>query len=74
MLDVGYDMIQLSVDHRVATHQGERQRLAAIDAVVAPVDLNSKCCSWSSSWKCLASGIALLEGLTGGLGQLPHWH
>ena len=56
MLDVGYDMIQLSVDHRVATHQGERQRLAAIDAIVAPVDLSSKCCSWLSSWKCSDMG------------------
>ena len=56
MLDVGYDMIQLSVDHRVATHQGERQRLAAIEAVVAPVDLNSERCSWLSSWTRLDRG------------------
>ena len=37
-LDTGAGVVQLSVDHRVATHQGERRRLDALGVQIAPID------------------------------------
>lgn len=40
MLDTGADIVQLSVDHRVATHRQERRRLEGTGALVAPIDVS----------------------------------
>ncbi|KAK9804224.1 hypothetical protein WJX72_002010 [[Myrmecia] bisecta] len=40
VLDTGFETRQLTVDHRVATHQGERKRLESSGALIAPVDLS----------------------------------
>ena len=37
-LDTGAGVVQLSVDHRVATHKGERRRLDALGVQIAPID------------------------------------
>lgn len=46
MLDTGADIVQLSVDHRVATHRQERHRLEGTGALVAPIDVSG---AWLSS-------------------------
>ncbi|BDA51003.1 probable protein phosphatase 2C 5 at N-terminal half [Coccomyxa sp. Obi] len=40
VLDTGADIVQLSVDHRVATHRQERHRLEGTGALVAPIDVS----------------------------------
>lgn len=40
VLDTGGEVLQLSVDHRVATHRGERHRLEATGALIAPIDVS----------------------------------
>ena len=37
-LDTGAGVVQLSVDHRVATHKEERRRLDALGVQIAPID------------------------------------
>ncbi|KAK9840789.1 hypothetical protein WJX81_004819 [Elliptochloris bilobata] len=37
-LDTGAGVVQLSVDHRVATHKAERRRLDALGIQIAPID------------------------------------
>ncbi len=37
-LDTGAAVQPLSVDHRVATHKGERRRLDALGVQIAPID------------------------------------
>ena len=43
VLDTGADIVQLSVDHRVATHRQERHRLEGTGALVAPIDVSGTC-------------------------------
>lgn len=38
LLDTGSDMMQLSVDHRISTHQADRHRLEMLGAQIAPID------------------------------------
>lgn len=40
VLDTGGEVLQLSVDHRVATHRGERHRLEGTGALIAPIDIS----------------------------------
>lgn len=40
VLDTGAEIVQLSVDHRVATHRQERHRLEGTGALVAPIDVS----------------------------------
>ncbi len=40
VLDTGANIVQLSVDHRVATHRQERHRLEGTGALVAPIDVS----------------------------------
>ena len=47
-MDTGADTVLLTEDHRVATHQGERRRLDAMGAVIAPIDI-SGALRWGSS-------------------------
>ena len=37
VLDTGFEIINLSADHRVATHKGERRRVEAMGGIVAPL-------------------------------------
>ena len=54
MLDTGAELLQLSVDHRVATHRGERRRLEAAGALVAPIDVSgARCCKPCSGTPCM---------------------
>jgi len=39
-LDTGAAVVPLSVDHRVATHKGERRRLDALGVQIAPIDVS----------------------------------
>jgi serine/threonine protein phosphatase PrpC len=45
VLDTGADIVQLSVDHRVATHRQERHRLEGTGALVAPIDVSGAACA-----------------------------
>ena len=38
--DTGAETVLLTEDHRVATHQGERRRLDAMGASIAPIDVS----------------------------------
>lgn len=38
ILDTGLETLQLTVDHRVATHKGERRRVEAMGNTIAPID------------------------------------
>ncbi|KAL4855356.1 putative protein phosphatase 2C 15 [Chlorella vulgaris] len=38
ILDTGLESVQLTVDHRVATHKGERRRVEAMGNNIAPID------------------------------------
>lgn len=38
LLDTGSDMLQLTVDHRISTHQADRHRLEQLGAQIAPID------------------------------------
>jgi hypothetical protein len=40
VVDTGAETVLLTEDHRVATHQGERRRLDAMGAVIAPIDIS----------------------------------
>ena len=42
VLDTGAQILQLSVDHRVATHRGERHRLERTGALIAPIDVSGE--------------------------------
>ena len=42
VLDTGAQILQLSVDHRVATHRAERHRLERTGALIAPIDVSGK--------------------------------
>lgn len=37
MLDTGFETLNMSADHRVATHKAERRRVEAMGAIVAPL-------------------------------------
>ena len=39
-MDTGAETVLLTEDHRVATHQGERRRLDAMGATIAPIDIS----------------------------------
>lgn len=53
VLDTGAQILQLSVDHRVATHRAERHRLERTGALIAPIDVSgeppSRPIAWPSS-------------------------
>ncbi len=59
VLDTGAQILQLSVDHRVATHRGERHRLERTGALIAPIDVSGAAaarraaawCLWSRRWQ-----------------------
>ena len=38
LVDCGEDVMQLSVDHRIATNKSERKRLEDLGCVIAPID------------------------------------
>ena len=40
VVDTGAETVLLTEDHRVATHQGERRRLDAMGATIAPIDIS----------------------------------
>ena len=42
VLDTGAQILQLSVDHRVATHRAERHRLERTGALIAPIDVSGE--------------------------------
>ncbi|CAL5228517.1 g11669 [Coccomyxa viridis] len=42
VLDTGAQILQLSVDHRVATHRAERHRLERTGALIAPIDVSGQ--------------------------------
>jgi len=42
VMDTGAQILQLSVDHRVATHRAERHRLESTGALIAPIDVSGK--------------------------------
>ena len=42
MLDTGAQILQLSVDHRVATDRAERHRLERTGALIAPIDVSGE--------------------------------
>ena len=43
LADNGKTVTQLTVDHRLATHAGERRRLEAAGILVAPIDMSGAC-------------------------------
>ena len=42
VLDTGAQILQLSVDHRVATDRAERHRLERTGALIAPIDVSGE--------------------------------
>ena len=62
VLDTGAQILQLSVDHRVATHRGERHRLERTGALIAPIDVSGEAGALHVAHRCLfrpaTSGIA----------------
>lgn len=50
MLDTGAQILQLSVDHRVATHRAERHRLERTGALIAPIDVSGERPSFVSAY------------------------
>ena len=50
-MDTGAETVLLTEDHRVATHQGERRRLDAMGATIAPIDI-SGATQWAFASHC----------------------
>ena len=53
VLDTGAQILQLSVDHRVATHRGERHRLERTGALIAPIDVSGEAGALHVAYRCL---------------------
>ena len=60
-LDTGKAVAQLTVDHRVATHKGERRRLQASHVHIAPIGLSGKLGSGSVSSCCVRSHLLWMQ-------------
>ena len=62
MLDTGGEIIPLTADHRVATHKGERRRVEAMGALIAPI-----CMTGSGPADDYNNGVGPLRIWPGGL-------
>ncbi len=59
VVDTGAETVLLTEDHRVATHQGERRRLDAMGATIAPIDISGAAREASVSPLWVGPGLAL---------------
>lgn len=62
VLDTGSESMMLTVDHRVASHKGERRRVEAMGATIAPVDFTG-----SGPARNVDNGVGPLRIWPGGL-------
>jgi hypothetical protein len=59
VLDTGVgEAVMLTVDHRVATHQGERRRVEAMGNTIAPIDFSGSGGCWPRGAGCFAGWLA----------------